>query len=466
MKTVLISAPNIYGEEDVSPSLSLAILSAILNKNEFACACIDGNYLHSFKKYKTIMPIEVIEKKVLNECKKLLEENTPDLVGLSAWGASLPFVIVISEMIAELFPKIPIIVGGLRYVNLAEMLMRHCRSIDAVVVGDGEAPFIEIVNRISSGRDFKGIRGVVHRNNGDIRVEAPGDPYPSQSWIKPDYSSFVYPLKNIFMLEGSRSCSYNCMFCCINKEPLRRKDPKRFSREILELMEQKKIDIVYLADNFIPLQGTWINRFCDHLIKNGSPIRWTCCTRADNVDHTTIEKMVAAGCVHLFLGIESVSYVTLSHIRKAPSIYKYLSHLMDNIRIMLSNGLRLRVSTIIGFPFEGIGDIQQTIDFVMMLMDMGISARSGPIVVYPGSEIWEMYRRGDIQLRRIMNPENYGIYRRLFTSRFSDIPEFVPDNFLPKHWFLPQLEYEKILWGAIGQLGLYDTKRKHDPIVA
>ncbi|MCP5101826.1 MAG: B12-binding domain-containing radical SAM protein [bacterium] len=459
MKIVLISAPNMHEEGDVSPSLSLAVLSSCLKRQDIDCTCIDGNFLHSFRTFKRKLPMEVVEQKVLNECMELLERSAPDVVGISAWGAALPFVIVLSRLIAEAFPGVPVILGGLRYGVLAEMLLQYCRSIDAVVVGEGETALSEILARISGKRDFYGVKGVVHRYNGDIRVEAPGSPLPAELWEKPDYSSFVFPVKDIFMLEGSRSCSYKCLFCCINQEPLRRKEPESFAREILDLKEEKNIDVIYLADNFIPLKGSWTNRFCDYLIESGSPIRWTCCTRADNMDAATIEKMVRAGCVHLFLGIESVSYDTLTYIHKAPSAYKYLSHLMENIRLMVSLGLRLRVSTIIGFPFEGVEDMQQTVDFVLMLMDMGISARTGPIVVYPGSELWDMYLKKKIQLRKIMNPEVFGGISGLFTSDFKDIPYFVPNNFLPKHWFLPQAEFEAILWDAVGQMVRHEEGR-------
>ena len=87
---------------------------------------------------------------------------------------------------------------------------------------------------------------------------------------------------------------------------------------------------------------------------------------------------------------------------------------------------------------------------------MGISARSGPLVVYPGSEIWEMVMNGQLELRKIRHPGKFGADTGLFTSHYEDIPEFVPNNFLPKHWFLPQAEYEDILWDSIRQLGGYD----------
>lgn len=453
MKVVLISAPNMHHEGDPSPSLTLAVLSSCLKHRDIECTCIDGNFLNSFRNLKTVAPMEIVEKKTLDECIELLERCAPDVVGISAWGAGvLPFAILLSPLIKRAFPGVPIILGGIRYELLADKLLRYCDFIDAVVVGEGELTLVEILARIAGKRDFLGINGVVHRYNGDIRVEAPVTPLPPELWKKPDYSSFILPMDEKFMLEGSRSCSHQCLFCCINREPLRRKGPEKFAREVLELSNEKGIDVIYLADNLVPLNGAWINRFCDFLINNGAPVRWTCCARVDNVDTATVEKMIFAGCIHLFLGIESVSYDTLTFIHKTSSVYKYLSNLMENIRMMVDSGLRLRVSTIIGFPFEGIGDMQRTVDFVLMLLDMGVSARAGPIVIYPGSELWDMYIKEEIRLQKIMNQNMLRSVTQMFASAFGDIPYLVPTNFLPKHRFLPQEELEALILESVDQI--------------
>jgi len=147
----------------------------------------------------------------------------------------------------------------------------------------------------------------------------------------------------------------------------------------------------------------------------------------------------------MFLGVESVSFDTLKYVNKAPSVSNYLSNLMDNIQIFRDNGIRLKISTIIGFPYEGIGDIQRTVDFVLSLREEGIDANTGPIVVYPGSLMWNMYEKKQIKLRKILNPRIRRNYAGLFASLFEDINYFVPNNFLPEHKFLSQEELESVI---------------------
>ena len=461
MKVALISAPNLYTSGRTSPSLSLGILSSCLRKHNIECIAIDANNLTSFSTAEVKIEDSHLEKRVLNECLELLINYQPDLIGISCWGISVPFAMILSRAVKKSLPLVPIIIGGIRDKFTATMVLRHEKQVTAVAYTEGEMILLEMVHRLENNQNLRGIKGIIHYHNNDIYCEPSSEALASDSWSKPNYSSFILPLDSrSFLVEGSRSCSYNCVYCSINHEPLRRKSPKAIAEEMTELKQNYGCSIVFLADNYVPLKGSWIEKLCDALLSKQIPIPWTCSTRADNISFAVVKKMVQAGCRGIFLGVESTSYETLKYLNKTQSVSQYLSNLMKNIYLFLDLGIKLRVSTIIGFPFEGIGEIQRTTDFVLNLIEMGVDAYTGPVIVYPGSELWRKYENKEIELRKIINPEIRRNIAGLFSTEFTYIPYFVPNNFLPQHKFIDQEELEWVIGESLKTIRDYKRAKK------
>jgi radical SAM superfamily enzyme YgiQ (UPF0313 family) len=462
MKVLLISPPIHFEFREPSPSLTLAVLSDCLKRQGIPHVCVDGNFIPGFDYSQLFRGNLLEEKRVLEEQVRLVIAYEPDVVALSSWGVTVPFALMFAETFRKRCSDVPVIVGGLHDSYIATKLLEWGDEIDAATWGDGELVLLEMLDRIRLRRSFTGIPGVVHRDNGRICMEAAPTPLPPNLWGKPDYQAFILPSGLSYSAEGSRGCSYKCIFCSINSQSIRRKEPGILVKELQELLREKDNPMVNLVDNFIPLSGgVWINDFCNYLIAEVPEIRWSCCARADNVDSNTVRLMARAGCAGVFLGVESASLDTLTYINKSPTPHHYRENLLDNIRILRDHGLFVSVSTIIGFPYEGVSDMQYTVDFVLGLQDMGVMAFAGPLVVTPGSRLWNLYLKKEIHLCKIRDSYIRKNYHGLFSSYFEDIPYLVPNNFLIKHKFLPQEYFESILSSNLKLTQLY-CQNHHD----
>ena len=219
----------------------------------------------------------------------------------------------------------------------------------------------------------------------------------------------------------------------------------------METGSNENCAFVNLTDNSIPLRGRWTDEFCDALLQTKKKVNWSCLARADRVSPAIVHKMGKAGCKRIFLGVESISVQTLQYIRKAKSASDYSSNLMENINIIKDSGINVRISTIIGFPNETLDEMQQTVEFVLRMQKLNIDAYTGSVVVYPGSQMWDMYSKGQIELQKISNQRIRRNLPGLFAYKFEDMPYFVPNNFLPKHRFLEQEQLEDFLAISIGK---------------
>jgi radical SAM superfamily enzyme YgiQ (UPF0313 family) len=448
MHVVLVSPVTAYEPAKSGPYLGLAVLASYLRASGISCTCIDCNFLPTAYSLGLKNFDEHDEGKLLNECLSYIVSANPDVVGISAWGSSLPFAIVLSRALRKYLGDVPVIVGGLFYKPLADLLMQYSESIDAVVLGEGEAAFLDVLKRIRAKRGLEGLKGIVYRDNGGIRCEADMNILDSRAWGTPEFNFFVKPSESTYSfhyLEGSRGCTYNCIFCCIRGQGLRRKPARKLVEEMAALHEDEGVTRISMVDNFIPLQGSWIDGFCEGLMERQLAMEWSCCARADNISGATLQKMAKAGCSRLHFGIESVSQDTLGYINKAPDIRDYLSGLMRNVKAILDNGIGLQISVIIGFPYEGVGDMERTTEFAFHLQEMGVIAKISPVVVYPGSRMWDSYMEGKIELGKIKRPSLRTHLAGLFASEFREDPWITPNYFIPKHKFIEQEQFEEIL---------------------
>jgi radical SAM superfamily enzyme YgiQ (UPF0313 family) len=369
----------------------------------------------------------------------------PDLIGISSWGVSLPFALALAERLGTEQPGVPVVLGGLQATFPADRILLHAPSLHAAVVGEGEAVLPEIVRRVQLHHRLEGLPGVAHRRNGHIVLVPPGRPLPPSRWRRPDYSTFMSPVAGQFLLEGSRGCIHQCVFCSLNGQGFRRRRPEQVASDFCYLVDCYGAASVSVVDNLVPVHGAWTEALCGRLRDLNVGVPWCCSTRVDTVSARTALKMRRAGCMGVFVGVESASEETISRVRKTSAPAQYVSRTLSNILMLEEAGLRVRVSTIIGFPHEGVDDIHRTVDLVLQLQSMGVNAYTGAVVAYPGTALWRECANDGLGLWRIRDPRVRRNHGGFYADRYAASPYLVPNAFVPAHRFLSQDALETLL---------------------
>ena len=206
---------------------------------------------------------------------------------------------------------------SLRYRELMELI----GELDSVVLFEGEHSFLELVEALASGRDWRGLRGLASR--GDDGPEAnPLRP------LEPDLDRFPPPVRMppreylpgrlYATILAGRGCLYNCSFCSIRTfysqppGPLKRlRRPEMVAQEMELLFEQRGCSVFMFQDDDFPAGSArelkWITRFCEELETRGlaDRILWKINCRPDEVDEAIFRRMRDAGLFLVYLGIES-----------------------------------------------------------------------------------------------------------------------------------------------------------------
>lgn len=206
---------------------------------------------------------------------------------------------------------------SLRYQDL----LAKIPQLDSVVLFEGEYTFLELVQALYSGREWKSISGIAYRENGvhsanSLRpLEEDLDKFPVP--VRRPLREYVLGKKYATLLAG-RGCYYHCSFCSIREfysrppGPVKRlRCPEMVVKEMELLYKHLNASIFMFQDDDFPVAGKigieWNTRFCEELVKKelSQKILWKINCRPDEVEVETFKCMKDTGLFLVYLGIES-----------------------------------------------------------------------------------------------------------------------------------------------------------------
>ena len=330
----------------------------------------------------------------------------PDLVGISSmYTIHAKGTHDIARAIKRIKKGTPVIVGGAHASAIPEIMLED-NNIDAVVVGEGEQPLLEIVKRFNDDTSMLGINGAVTRKdtnksgNPQLFIEdLDAIPLPARDlvdmksymWDRYNYRHSMSPPRAAII--SSRGCPYNCIYCATHsvwKHTYRMRSPKKVVDEIDYLITTYGIREIMFWDDNLTLDKNRMIGICNEIIKRKIKIKW--CTpngvAISTLDRELIAKMRESGCYKLTFGIDTGSDKTQEFIRKQ---YIDLGKAKEITRYCNRVGIWTHSTFIIGFPYETKKDILQTLSYALDCdADMVTFFIATP---YPGTEMYELYKK-------------------------------------------------------------------------
>jgi len=341
-------------------------------------------------------------KGIYDDCAEKILEERPDLVGFSAQCTTYPPVIRMSEILREKRPDVRIVIGGHNASFVDRLTLERFPFVDAIVRGEGETTFNELVSAYDAGDDERSIKGVTYRRGKDIVRNGARElihnlddlPLPDYSFLPP-FSVYreVYGLpRSIAILEMGRGCPYNCIYCSESimwQRKTRNFSVSRLVEEMENLHKNFGAECFLLAYDQFTAKRPFVESFCRQVIEKGlNHLPWYCISRLDSVDAALLGLMGEAGCESMCYGIDSGSKRTLSFIRKN------IDHdiLYQRVVETADQGIIPTLSFVIGFPEEEKQDIDETL---MLALRAGVVGNNNPLIqlptVLPGTDLHKGY---------------------------------------------------------------------------
>ena len=215
--------------------------------------------------------------------------------------------------------------------DYAEVLQR-IPGADSVVRFEGEATLVEMIERISSGREWRFILGIASLRCSEIAANPlrPAiddlDTLPEPERADIDYRSRDLATASLL---GSRGCPWNCSFCSIRPfyeaqgGRLRRlRAPRAIADEMRRIHVERGARIFLFQDDDFLATGTrardWAVALADEILRAGlgDRIAFKISCRSDEVRTPVMGQLVEAGLTHVYMGVESGDADGLRHMNK------------------------------------------------------------------------------------------------------------------------------------------------------
>ena len=371
MKILLIYPPflveRIHEEEISVPPIGVYYVAALLRENGYDVEVLNWSRIGQD----------------LRECRKLLKEKNPTVIGFSLLHANRWGGIEIARTAKELNPETKIVCGGVGAHFLWEHLLTHFREIDYAVLGEGEFSLLNLIRHLESapGSLPEEIPGLAFRKDG--RPFRTSLPHPISDLDRlPDPAQY-FTFQHVV---SSRGCAWDCTFCGSPGfwgRRVRFHSPAWFVDQ-LERLFQRGVSFFYVSDDTLTMDKQRLIAICRQIIDRGLPITWNAISRVDCMDEEILYWMRKAGCIQISYGIESAD----AGIRKILNKKIRLEDVQRAFPLTQSYGIMARAYFIYGSPGETEETIRETIDLIREIKPL--SAIFYILDLFPGTEI---YRR-------------------------------------------------------------------------
>jgi len=307
-----------------------------------------------------------------------VKEVCPDLIGITLFSISIPFVKKMVDMIKKELPDTTVVLGGPHVSSLPHKVLRNFEKVDFAVRGEGEIPLRRLIKSLNSGdKNFSQIPGLIYRENNEIRVNEPYFPpnieeygFPAWDLIKPlDYFKYVSIGPNTVPVFFSRGCPFPCTFCAAkvtSGQRLRRRGLDHIFTELHLLQKEFDIKRFIIEDEGFGVTKKFIMAFCQRVKKENFKANFGLGVgmRLDFIDQELLEAMKEAGFDRtIVLGIESGSERILKLMKKEIN----LSMVWEKVNLMNKMGFEPNGYFILGYPGETKEEMEETIRWAFKL---------------------------------------------------------------------------------------------------
>ena len=299
-----------------------------------------------------------------------------------------------------------------------EQTLELVPELDSVVRFEGETTLVELVDAVTTGRDWREIHGIAFRNEHGVTLTKPRAlledldqlPYPDR-----DYEPELVIGRGIMPILASRGCARTCSFCSIHTfyraapgRIVRTRKPAEVVREMSLLHEERGTTIFLFQDDDFPLFGQvwrrWANEFVDELERSGlsKKVIWKMNCRADAVDRDLFIRMRDAGLYLVYMGLESGSEQGLETLHKQITVEQNLRA----VSILKSIGLMFEYGFMLLDPSSTFESIRENINFLRTILADGcLPVTFCRMLPYDGTPIKdELVRTGRIR-GDVCNPD-------------------------------------------------------------
>ena len=312
---------------------------------------------------------------------ELIDENweaftyrQADLVGITAFTASANRAYQIAAAYRE--KQIPVVMGGIHASMCTEESLRY---VDAVVVGEAEAVWSQVIADVEAGR----LQPVYQGGWTDLA----GAPQPRRDLFHPQY---------VFAsVQTSRGCPMDCEFCSVTSFNGRRYR-RRPAEEVLDELATIPQQMIFFVDDNIIGYGRQSREQALLLLKGMVDRKlnklWFSQASLNFADDEEVLYWAArSGCKMIFLGLEAEEIDALEEVNKRLNLKMGVAAYDEAFQRIHKAGISVLGAFIFGMDADTPDKLQQRADYIIR---SGVDVMQTTFLTpLPGTRLFAQYQQ-------------------------------------------------------------------------
>jgi radical SAM superfamily enzyme YgiQ (UPF0313 family) len=362
-----------------------------------------------------IADLVLVQSSVGPTVDRLIVRHEPDVVGLSVMTFQRSTARRLIARLRARLPRVRIVVGGYDPSLAPEAWTAPEIGVDAIVRGEGEATFRELLRAWEGARPIGGIDGLWYREGGAWRRNGPRPVarIEDETLALPKrgvrvLSGYTMLGRQVDVVETSRGCTFDCSFCSIIEMRGRNFHRYPLARVIDDIADARAhgARTIFFVDDNITLDVPRFAGLCRAIVQAG----------LDGLDYM-VQAMTAsiathgaelaplmrrAGFRYVFLGIENVIEEDLQFLKARAKNSRHRQGIRVNtsrlaVDILRRHGLLVVGGLIVGNPGDRREAIEENLAFARRYVDWPYIQHPTP---YPGTPMTRDFEARNLLVSR------------------------------------------------------------------
>lgn len=384
---------------------------------KFLLVAINAKYIHSnlavyslkayAKEYRE--SIEIAEYTINHYQEYVLTEiykKKPDVIAFSCYIWNFQYVKEIIEDLRQLFPDLPIWVGGPEVSFEVKTFLEENAAVTGVMYGEGEVTFKNLVKyydilqreEFTKCQNLNQIKGIAYRNlSGQIIVNEPQE-LLDMNEIPFCYEDMENFQNRIVYYETSRGCPFSCSYCMSSVEKKVRFRNLDFVKQELQFFIDHKVPQVKFVDRTFNCRHSHVMEIWQYIKDHDQGItnfHFEISADLLNREELVLMKTLRPGLIQLEIGVQSTNLPTIHEINRTMDFEKLKEIVLE---IKGNKNIHQHLDLIAGLPFEDLNRFTQSFDEVYSLKPEQLQL--GFLKVLKGSQMYEKAKEYELVYKK------------------------------------------------------------------
>src|SRR6478672_1779668 len=244
-------------------------------------------------------------------------------------------------------------------------------GVDFILNGEVEQSLVDLCSALLQSQRLPAVPGLVSYSatDGSLETLLPAPTNPSWATLPQAARDLIdlEPYRRAWIeahgyfstnVVSSRGCPYQCNWCAkpISGNRFQLRAPEEVAAEIREIKTCFGVEHIWFGDDVFALDRRWVEAFARAVESHGEVVPFKIQSRADLMSDATVSALKRAGCVEIWMGVESGSQKILDAMRKGLK----LSAVYAARERLASAGIRACYFLQFGYLGEGWAEIWET----------------------------------------------------------------------------------------------------------